>query len=399
MSLRNKLREQRTAVESLWKRYQSSETPQELRPEIVDSWDRSKSKVNLSVAAAPGTDENIKSIWADSPLFDPVVQLESSLSGLAEEGGFIVAVTDPESRILWTTGSSHMKNKAAKANFAPGGMWDEESVGTNALDLAMRTQKEQTVFSAEHFAPLVHGWVCYAAPIFDTKQNSCLGVIDISTTWDNANPLALMAVTSFAELLSSEVSAQLALPNKLRIKVLGTSRVESGFGVLNLPRRQVEILFILSLYPQGLSLEELHTALYGDQVVSLSTLKAELSHLRQAIGGGIESRPYRLTIDIETDYQICLRELKVGKFDRAMVAFSGDLLHSSTSPVIEERRSLLMAALHSAALQSDSVDSMIEYLEHVPHDLAVCEHLAAIIRTSDPRYAICQAHLNQAQRL
>jgi hypothetical protein len=138
-----------------------------------------------------------------------------------------------------------------EANFAPGGLWNEDAVGTNALDLAMRTQTQQTVFSAEHFAPLVHGWVCYAAPIFDTKQNSCLGVIDISTTWDNANPLALMAVTSFAELISAEVSARLAQENKLRLKVLGTPRVDSGFGVLNLPKRQLEILFILSIYPQG----------------------------------------------------------------------------------------------------------------------------------------------------
>ena len=49
---------------------------------------------------------------------------------------------------------------------------------------------------------------------------------------------------------------------------------------LLLNRRQTEIVALLSLHPEGLSLERLHTLVYGDQAVTLSTLKAEVSHLR-----------------------------------------------------------------------------------------------------------------------
>ncbi|MEY4075341.1 MAG: hypothetical protein RJA29_2698, partial [Pseudomonadota bacterium] len=99
-----------------------------------------------------------------------------------------------------------MAELAAKANFAPGGKWDELSVGTNALDLALRTGKAQTVFSAEHFAPLVHQWVCYSAPIVDPRTGGMLGVLDLSTTWDNANPLAMRTTVAMVGLLQHELS-------------------------------------------------------------------------------------------------------------------------------------------------------------------------------------------------
>jgi hypothetical protein len=44
------------------------------------------------------------------------------------------------------------------------------------------------------------------------------------------------------------------------------------------------------------TLEELHAFVYGDRAVGATTLKAEISHLRRALGGAIASRPYRLTV-------------------------------------------------------------------------------------------------------
>ena len=40
--------------------------------------------------------------------------------------------------------------------------------------------------------------------------------------------------------------------------------------------------------------------LYGDHAVTFSTLKAEVSHLRQALSGQLASRPYRLLMPIAT---------------------------------------------------------------------------------------------------
>ena len=60
-----------------------------------------------------------------------------------------------------------MRRKAETVNFVAGGRWDDESVGTNALDLANRLAQPAMVFSAEHYASIVHNWVCWAAPVHD----------------------------------------------------------------------------------------------------------------------------------------------------------------------------------------------------------------------------------------
>ena len=87
----------------------------------------------------------------------------------------------------------------------------------------------------------------------------------------------------------------------LLMTLLGTAETRLDGQRLLLNRRQTEILALLALHPEGLSLEQLHALVYGDQAVTLSTLKAEVSHLRSALGGQLASRPYRLTLPMDTD--------------------------------------------------------------------------------------------------
>ena len=94
-------------------------------------------------------------------------RVESELRRTAEDGDLVVAVTDAETRILWTYGGRVMRRKAETVNFVAGGRWDDASVGTNALDLATRNDAPAMVFSAEHYAQVVHNWVCWAAPVHD----------------------------------------------------------------------------------------------------------------------------------------------------------------------------------------------------------------------------------------
>ena len=114
---------------------------------------------------APLADESeIAAIWRDSPLQTAVEHVEQELRRTAEDGDLVIAVTDADTRILWTYGGRVMRRKAETVNFVAGGRWDDESVGTNALDLANRLAQPAMVFSAEHYASIVHNWVCWAAP-------------------------------------------------------------------------------------------------------------------------------------------------------------------------------------------------------------------------------------------
>ncbi len=82
--------------------------------------------------------------------------------------------------------------------------------------------------------------------------------------------------------------------------------------------RQIEILVILALCPQGMSLDTLHQALYGERKVSMGTLKAEMSQLRDILGGMLGSRPYRVLAHIEADFLQAEQALDAGYVQSAL---------------------------------------------------------------------------------
>ena len=59
------------------------------------------------------------------------------------------------------------------------------------------------VFSAEHYASMVHNWVCWAAPVHDPVTGEQIGVIDLSTTWDRTHPIGLATARVMARLIET----------------------------------------------------------------------------------------------------------------------------------------------------------------------------------------------------
>ena len=127
--------------------------------------------VSPTVTHAPLDDEgDTAEFWNQSPLQTAVTRVQDELRRTAEDGDLVIAVTDEQTRILWTYGGRVMRRKAETVNFVAGGRWDEASVGTNALAIAGRTGAPSMVFSAEHYAEVVHNWVCWAAPVFGCRS-------------------------------------------------------------------------------------------------------------------------------------------------------------------------------------------------------------------------------------
>src|SRR6476619_1349814 len=165
---RNELQNRRLEAVRAWMSFveQGDRVEGLVRPEILRSWERSAPAVGIDVREAPLADESdTRSFWQGSPLQVAVERVEQELRRTAEDGDLVVAVTDAQTRILWTYGGRVMRRKAETVNFVAGGRWDDKSVGTNALDLATRNDAPSMVFSAEHYAEIVHNWVCWAAPV------------------------------------------------------------------------------------------------------------------------------------------------------------------------------------------------------------------------------------------
>lgn len=380
-----------------------------VRPEILSSWTRSEAAVPTDVSEAPLADEaDTAARWRGSPLQAAVERVEAELRRTAEDGDLVVAVTDAQTRILWTYGGRVMRRKAETVNFVVGGRWDDQSVGTNALDLANRLAAPAMVFSAEHYAPIVHNWVCWAAPVHDPATGAQLGVIDLSTTWDRTHPIGLATARVLARLIETAMPVSVHRPTAtaddavepgLVMRLLGTAETWLDGQRLLLNRRQTEVLALLAIHPEGLSLEHLHALVYGDQAVTLSTLKAEVSHLRSALGGQLSSRPYRLPMPITTDVDLVLGLLRRGRVAAAVDAYGGDLLPGTNSPALTELGEYVAVAVREALLADPQPDAVVRYAELAPYDTEVVEVcLAMLTGRAHPAVPLLKARLAAASR-
>jgi hypothetical protein len=389
MPTRAQLHRRRSVLTRAWdlhipeicdKRRPASAARAGVRTEIVASWERSAAHVMPEVIEAPLADAGeTRAAWEASPLSAAVRHLEAQLQAAADDGELVVAVTDPAARILWTHGGAVMRRQAEKVNFVPGGQWDEASVGTNALDLALRLDHAATVYSAEHFSSCVHGWVCWAAPVHDPGTGRQLGVLDLSTTWDRSHPIGLATAEALARLLGAAARTAVtdgpgphgtaARRGLLELRLLGRADVYLDGARLRLTRRQTEILALLALSPDGLDLGELHARLYGDRPVSLGTLKAEMSQLRALLGGHLESRPYGIALDVRCDVTDVLRRLRARDVAGAAERYGGELLPGSESPALAEFGRFVTVALRNALLADPQPTAVQRYLEVTPHDL------------------------------
>lgn len=388
-------------LERAWHRHAEQGVASDVRDDVASSWERSRAVVPRSRDLAPLADEDrTREEWASSPLRPAVDSLEPDLRSVAEDGYFIVAVTGADGKILWTHGDRWMRDRAEQVNFVPGGRWDEASMGTNALALALSENRSAQVFSAEHFSAAVHEWVCYSAPITDMATGAPLGVLDLSTTWDRAHPLALSTATSLARTLGLLIPQHPTPAGAgLEVRVLGTAHVAIDGRVTTLPPRQVELLAILAMHPDGLGLDALHSCLYEDLSVSLGTCKAEVSHLRRALGGRLGSRPYRLDLPVVADHVEVLRRLTDRDLAGAVEAYGGPLLPASEAPALVEHRHHLDQALREAVLARRDPDLLFALGSRMPDDIALHEAAVGVLGHDDPRRAVARARLDTARRL
>ena len=385
-----------------WTRFVEAGDADAVRPEILSSWELS-GLVSPGVTHAPLDDEgDTADFWKASPLQTAVSRVQDELRRTAEDGDLVVAVTDEQTRILWTYGGRVMRRKAETVNFVPGGRWDEQSVGTNALAIAGRTGAPSMVFSAEHYAEVVHNWVCWAAPVFDPVTGRSLGVIDLSTTWDRTHPIGLATARVMARLIEGALPtdrrttlAGEVAPSEpgLTLTLLGTAQVWLDGQRLLLNRRQTEILALLALHPSGLSVEHLHALLYGDASVTTSTLKAEVSHLRAALSGQLSSRPYRLTMPVVTDVEEVQRLLRRGDVRAAVRAYGGDLLPGTDSPALVQMGDYLAVSVREALLAQPDPDAVLRYSELAPYDTAVVEACLAALPVHHPVVPLLKGRL------
>ncbi len=238
-------------------------------------------------------------LWDSAPLQLAAAPSLEKISQLVHTNELLITLADQHGRLLWTY--------ASKANWT-----------------------------------LLSDWVCYSAPILHPQSGELHGVLSLGMNLERHSVAGELMAGSLAQDIAQHLPRHLPRA-QLEIHALGQPWVRFRGKILHVTPRMVEILCILALNPDGLTLEACHAALYGDVPVATTTLKAELSHLRTLLDGSISSRTYRLLCTVWVDFVEWWTALRLHQDEVARSLRSGELLPASQSPEIREWRNCLNA--------------------------------------------------------
>ncbi|MFJ8672255.1 GAF domain-containing protein [Streptomyces sp. NPDC093589] len=332
-----------------------------VRRVVAESWRRSADARAASDGAATiELDEPaLRAYREHHPLARAMPVFRELLGSIAQDGAHLLAVCDPQGRMLWVEGHPGVRRSAERMNFVVGARWDERHAGTNAPGTALAADHAVQIFAAEHYNRQVQRWTCAAAPLHDLRTGRLLGAVDITGGDHLASPHSLALVQATARAAEAHLAARSAAPG---VCLTALGRDEALLVVdgerLRLGRRHSEIMTLLAVHPEGLSGDQLAVLLYGERETRPVTLRAELSRLRRLVGPLLGSRPYRLARPVETDLTTVEEELTAGDLTAALGTYRGPLLPQSEAPGVRRLRTALEDRLRRALLCARDPDHL-----------------------------------------
>jgi hypothetical protein len=182
----------------------------------------------------------------------------------------------------------------------------------------------------------------------------------------------------------------------IRLRLLGEDRptIQIAGRAVRLSRRHAEVLALLASRPAGMTSEELAADLYGDRGRP-GAARVEISRLRKVLGGGIETEPYRLAADVETDVARVRGLLDRGDVREAVEHYEAPMLPHSEAPGIVREREELEAWVRQAAMSAEGRDVLWAWVQCPSgrDDIPAWKRLLADLDFRDPRRSLAAARL------
>jgi transcriptional regulator of acetoin/glycerol metabolism len=139
-----------------------------------------------------------------SALINPFLQ---TIYEVVQGPGFMVTYSDKDAVILKCHCDDELLETAKRIRLVPGANMKEEKVGTNSIDLSIRTGKPVSVTGAEHYREIFHRLTSASVPIVDS-YGELLGVLSVWGKQELTNPHMLGMITSSAKAIENELQIQ-----------------------------------------------------------------------------------------------------------------------------------------------------------------------------------------------
>ena len=196
-------------LEEIWAKFvYEDELDPSVQPAVADGWRRCKD-AGVNPIGGRGrrvTDEVFASIReANAELIDAAMPIMQSVFDIVRRTGFLMVLTDGAGYVLETMGDERVLAKSGDLRFVPGALWDNASVGTNAISVALDSNTAIQMAGAEHYCRTHHAWTCSAAPIHG-EGGEIIGCLNMSGDAADVHDHTLAVVLSAAIGIEGKLS-------------------------------------------------------------------------------------------------------------------------------------------------------------------------------------------------
>lgn len=151
-------------------------------------------------------------------------------------GDYMFLLTDTDGVLLKIEGNKYILYEVHKSGIKTGMFFTEESVGTNAISLAIKLKEPVYITLDDHYCALLKRWYCYAMPIW--LNNKLVGYFDVSTIEQTISGELIV----IAELMCDNIVKELEATIQEPVRISGKN--------IKLTEKQLQVLKLLS---QGLT--------------------------------------------------------------------------------------------------------------------------------------------------
>ncbi len=137
---------------------------------------------------------------------------------------FFALLTDEEGCILAALGDDKILGEAFRLKMVPGAYMDEESIGTNAMAVVIKTNGPVQLSGEDHYIKEYYRWTCSAAPIKDSNGN-LIGVLNLTGYTEQVHPHTLGMVIAAANAIEEMIRAK----RRYKLRAVNNKHIETIF--------------------------------------------------------------------------------------------------------------------------------------------------------------------------
>ncbi len=197
--------------------------PNDIRPEILESWKRSREKVDpfkKKNTAIISENELNQMRTKYKELIEVTFPVMQQFYEVINDVGMEVILLVKEGSdliILEIVGDDEALNQAESVNAIPGSNWAEDITGTNAGVMAVMEDKPYQLHPSENYMIFLRNNTMSAAPIHDPDTNVIIGCFIIAGNDKLVHPHTLGMVAALVKFIEKQITT-IRLKNKAEIE-------------------------------------------------------------------------------------------------------------------------------------------------------------------------------------